>query len=73
MDGNTALLVAVLTQHLQIISLLLDAGADPSLVNFRLGNAFIEAARIGLTAYVELDYVIGATFVCIFTMCKYNL
>ena len=53
-DGNTALHVAVLTQHLQIISMLLEAGADPSLVNFRLLNAFIEAARIGLTAYVNV-------------------
>lgn len=52
MDGNTALHEAVLSQRLQVISLLLEAGADPSLVNFRLYNAFIEAARIGLTAYV---------------------
>ena len=46
--------MAVLTQHLQIVTHLLDAGADPSLVNYRLGNAFIEAARVGLTAYVDI-------------------
>ena len=57
MDGNTALHEAVLSQHLQVISLLLEAGADPSLVNFRLYNAFIEAARIGLTAYVAVHLV----------------
>ena len=39
-------------QHLQIVSLLLEAGADPNLINFRLYNPFTEAARIGSTAYV---------------------
>ena len=53
-DGNTALHIAVFTQHLQIITLLLDAGADPSMVNFGLFNPFIEAARNGLTAYVHV-------------------
>ena len=51
-DGNTALHLAVLMQRLQLVSLLLESGADPSLINFRLYSSFIEAARIGSTAYV---------------------
>ena len=53
-DSNTALHIAVFNQHLQIITLLLDAGADPSMVNFELLNPFVEAARVGLTAYVHV-------------------
>ena len=49
-DGNTALHVAVLTQHVQVVSLLMEFGADPSRINFRIVTPIIEAARIGLTA-----------------------
>lgn len=49
-DGNTALHVAVLTQHVQVVSLLMEAGADPTRINFRIVTPIIEAARIGLTA-----------------------
>ena len=50
LDGNTALYVAVLTRHLQVLSLLMEAGADPTLVNFRIVTPILEAARIGFTA-----------------------
>jgi ankyrin repeat protein len=49
-DGNTALHVAVLTQHIQVVSLLMEAGADPTRINFRIVTPIIEAARIGLAA-----------------------
>ena len=49
-DGNTALHVAVLTQHVQVVSLLMEAGADPTRINFRIITPIFEAARIGLTA-----------------------
>ena len=48
-EGNAALHLAVLTQRMQIVTLLLEAGADPSLINFRLYSPFIEAARLGST------------------------
>ena len=49
-DGNTALHVAVLTQHVQVVSLLMEAGADPTRINFRIITPILEATRIGLTA-----------------------
>ena len=51
-EGNTALHLAVLLQSLELVTLLLEAGADPSLINFRLYNPFIEAVRMGSVAYV---------------------
>ena len=60
MDGNTALHVAVLTQQVQIVSLLMETGADPSLVNFRIVTPITEAARIGFTAYVSSIHVVCA-------------
>ena len=49
-DGNTALHVAVLTQHVELVSMLVEAGADPARINFRIVTPIIEAARIGLSA-----------------------
>ena len=48
-DGNTALHVAVLTQHVELVSMLVEAGADPARINFRIVTPIIEAARIGLS------------------------
>ncbi len=44
-DGNTALHSAVLTRKNSSISILLEAGADPTLVNFSLYTAIHDAAR----------------------------
>lgn len=52
-EGNTPLHCAVLAQKLEAIVLLLEAGADPSLVNFRLFTPLHEAARIGFLPYVK--------------------
>ena len=46
-DGDTALHCAVLAQKNESVSVLLNAGADPTLVNFKLNTSFHEAARIG--------------------------
>ncbi|XP_019848978.1 PREDICTED: E3 ubiquitin-protein ligase MIB2-like [Amphimedon queenslandica] len=53
-EGNTPLHCAVLAQKLEAIVLLLDAGGDPSLVNFRLFTPLHEAARIGFLPGVDL-------------------
>ena len=46
-DGDTALHCAVLAQKNESINILLEAGADPALLNFRLFTPIHEAARIG--------------------------
>jgi hypothetical protein len=46
-DGDTALHCAVLAQKYESINILLEAGADPTLLNFRLFTPIHEAARIG--------------------------
>lgn len=46
-DGDTALHCAVLAQKYESVSLLLEAKADPTLLNFRLFTPVHEAARIG--------------------------
>jgi len=46
-DGDTALHCAVLAQKNESVSVLLEAGADPTLLNFRLFTPIHEAARIG--------------------------
>lgn len=46
-DGDTALHCAVLAQKNESVSILLEAGADPTLLNFRLFTPIHEAARIG--------------------------
>ncbi len=46
-DGDTALHCAVLAQKNESVTILLDAGADPTLLNFRLFTPIHEAARIG--------------------------
>lgn len=48
-EGNGALHVAVLTRQTNIIYLLLDAGADASLINFRLYCPFMESVILGQT------------------------
>lgn len=47
LDGDTALHCAVLAQKNESVNILLEAGADPTLVNFRLFTPIHEAARIG--------------------------
>ena len=46
-DGDNALHCGVLGQKHIVVSMLLDAGIDPELVNFRLFTPIHEAARIG--------------------------
>ena len=46
-DGNTALHSAVLTQKNGSIAILLEAGADPSMVNFSLQTPVHSAAMFG--------------------------
>ena len=46
-DGDTALHCAVLAQKNESVSILLDAGADPTRLNFRLYTPIHEAAKIG--------------------------
>jgi len=46
-DGDTALHYAVLAQKNASVSVLLEAGASPTLVNFRLFTPIHEAAKIG--------------------------
>ena len=46
-DGDTALHCAVLAQKNDSMNILLEAGADPTLLNFRLFTPIHEAARIG--------------------------
>ena len=46
-NGDTALHCAVLAQKNESVSILLEAGADPTLFNFRLFMPRHEAARIG--------------------------
>lgn len=46
-DGDTALHCAVLAQKNESTNILLEAGADPTLLNFRLFTPIHEAARIG--------------------------
>ena len=52
-DGDTALHCAVLAQKNESTHILLDAGADPTLLNFRLFTPIHEAARIGFLSYVH--------------------
>ncbi|XP_064385276.1 E3 ubiquitin-protein ligase mind-bomb-like isoform X1 [Halichondria panicea] len=52
-DGDTALHCAVLAQKNESVTILLDAGADPTLLNFRLFTPIHEAARIGFLPAVE--------------------
>ncbi len=46
-DGNTALHSAVMGQKNSSITVLLEAGADPTLVNFSLYTAIHDATRVG--------------------------
>ena len=46
-DGDTALHCAVLAKKNESVIILLEAGADPTLLNFRLFSPIHEAARIG--------------------------
>ena len=46
-DGDTALHCAVLAQKNESVSSLLECGADPTLLNFRLFTPIHEAARVG--------------------------
>ncbi len=46
-DGDTALHCAVLAQKNESVTILLGAGADPTLLNFRLFTPIHEGARIG--------------------------
>lgn len=46
-NGNTALHGAVLGQKNEAVVILLDAGADPTLLNFHLSTPIHEAAKIG--------------------------
>lgn len=52
-DGDTALHCAVLAQKNESVSVLLDAGADPTLLNFRLFTPIHESARIGFLPALE--------------------
>jgi E3 ubiquitin-protein ligase mind-bomb len=52
-DGDTALHCAVLAQKNESINILLEAGADPTLLNFRLFTPIHEAARIGFLSAVD--------------------
>ena len=52
-DGDTALHCAVMAQKNESVSVLLEAGADPTLVNFQLFTPIHEAARIGFQPYVK--------------------
>ena len=46
-DGDTPLHCAVLAQKYESVAILLEAGADPTLLNYRLFTPIHEAARIG--------------------------
>ena len=46
-EGDTALHNSVLARKNESVSLLMEYGADPKLVNFRLFTPIHEAARIG--------------------------
>ena len=46
-DGDTALHCAVLAQKNESVAVLLEANADPTLLNFRLFTPIHEAAKIG--------------------------
>ena len=46
-NGDTALHCAVLAQKNESVTILLEAGADPTLLNFRLCTPIHEAAKIG--------------------------
>lgn len=52
-DGDTALHCAVMGQKYEAVSILLEAGADPELINFRLFTPIHEAARIGFLPALE--------------------
>ncbi|CAI8025486.1 E3 ubiquitin-protein ligase mib1 [Geodia barretti] len=52
-DGDTALHCAVLAQKNESVNMLLEAGADPTLLNFRLFTPIHEAARIGFLSAVD--------------------
>jgi len=47
-DGDTALHCAILAQKHEAARILLDANADPSLVNFNLFNCVHVAAKAGV-------------------------
>lgn len=49
-DGNTALHVAVLQHRNEGVSILLDAGADPTLYNSMCFSPILEAAKNGFYA-----------------------
>ena len=49
-NGNTALHCAVLAQKNECVSILLDAGADPTLLNFQLCTPIHEAGKVGFLA-----------------------
>jgi len=49
-DGNTALHVAVLHHRNEGVSILLDAGADPTLYNSMCFSPILEAAKNGFYA-----------------------
>jgi len=53
-DGNTALHTAVMCRKNGVVAALLDAGADPTRLNFSLFTPIHEAAWMGFLPYVSL-------------------
>ena len=51
-DGNTALHAAVLAHRNEAVTILLDAGADPTRYNNDFFSPILEAAKNGFYAYV---------------------
>ena len=49
-NGNTALHCAVLGEKNESVSILLEAGADPTLLNFQLCTPIHEAGKVGFLA-----------------------
>jgi len=50
--GSTALQCAVIAQRNKSVSILLDAGADPTLVNFTCASSIHDACGYGLLSWV---------------------
>ena len=54
-DGNTALHAAVLAHRNEAVTILLDAGADPTRYNNDFFSPILEAAKNGFYVYVYIS------------------
>ena len=52
LSGQTALHHAILSQRTKSIPILLEAGADPAMLNVNMFSPFLDASGFGLLSYV---------------------